>query len=91
MLARIDIRPISYKGGAPAINDLLGGQIPMSFNNGPESVGQFKRHAARAGVTTASRASFLPELPSMAETIPGYDVEVCAACWGPPGCPRTDR
>src|ERR1700704_333083 len=38
-LARININPISYKGGAPAINDLLGGQIPMSFNNGPESVG----------------------------------------------------
>ena len=41
-LAKIDISPISYKGGAPAINDLLGGQIPMSFNNGPELVGQFR-------------------------------------------------
>src|SRR5258706_15011456 len=39
-LARIDMNAIPYKGGAPAINDLLGGQIPMSFNNGPESVGQ---------------------------------------------------
>src|SRR6202047_3261102 len=39
-LANIDISAISYKGGALAINDLLGGQIPMSFNNGPESVGQ---------------------------------------------------
>src|ERR1700753_1708501 len=39
-LAKIDINAISYKGGAPAINDLLGGQIPMSFNNGPESVAQ---------------------------------------------------
>src|SRR4029450_5305499 len=39
-LARIDINAIPYKGGAPAINDLLGGQIPMSLNYGPESVGQ---------------------------------------------------
>src|ERR1700716_393563 len=39
-LARIDINAIPYKGGALAINDLLGGQIPMSFNNGPESVGK---------------------------------------------------
>ena len=39
-LAKVDIEAIPYKGGAPAINDLLGGQIPMSFNNGPESVGQ---------------------------------------------------
>jgi len=38
-LARIDLNAIPYKGGAPAINDLLGGQIPLSFNNGPESVG----------------------------------------------------
>ena len=46
-LAKIDINAIPYKGGAPAINDLLGGQIPMSFNNGPESVGQIAgRHAS---------------------------------------------
>src|SRR6202171_1703015 len=37
-LARIDLNAIPYKGGAPAINDLLGGQIPMSFHNGPESI-----------------------------------------------------
>src|SRR5713101_3562725 len=42
-LARIDLNAIPYKGGAPSINDLLGGQIPMSFNNGPESVGQIER------------------------------------------------
>ncbi len=41
-LAKIDLAAIPYKGGAPAINDLLGGQIPMSFNNGPESVGQLQ-------------------------------------------------
>ena len=41
-LAKIDIDAIPYKGGAPAINDLLGGQIPLSFNNGPESVGQIE-------------------------------------------------
>src|ERR1700716_4078912 len=58
-LAKIDLAGISYKGGAPAINDLLGGQIPMSFNNGPESVGQLEAGTVRAlAVTTASRASF---------------------------------
>ena len=41
-LAKIDLNPIPYKGGAPAINDLLGGQIPLSFNNGPELVGQLQ-------------------------------------------------
>jgi tripartite-type tricarboxylate transporter receptor subunit TctC len=56
-LAKIDINAIPYKGGAPAINDLLGGQIPMSFNNGPESVGQIEAGTVRAlAVTTASRS-----------------------------------
>ena len=83
-LAKIDIDAIPYKGGAPAINDLLGGQIPMSFNNGPESVGQFEAGTLRAlAVTTASRAPFLPDVPSMAETVPGYDTEVWWGLLGP--------
>jgi tripartite-type tricarboxylate transporter receptor subunit TctC len=88
-LAKIDLNAIPYKGGAPAINDLLGGQIPMSFNNGPESVGQLAAGTLRAlAVTTASRASFLPDVPSMAETVPGYDTEVWWGLLGPAGMPR---
>ena len=87
-LARIDITPIPYKGGAPAINDLLAGQIPMSFNNGPESVGQLEAGTVRAlAVTTASRAPFLPNVPSMGETVPGYDTEVWWGLLGPAGMP----
>ena len=87
-LTKIDINAIPYKGGAPAINDLLGGQIPMSFNNGPESVGQLAAGTVRAlAVTTASRASFLPEVPSMSETVPGYDTEVWWGLLGPAGMP----
>jgi tripartite-type tricarboxylate transporter receptor subunit TctC len=88
-LAKIDLNAIPYKGGAPAINDLLGGQIPMSFNNGPESVGQLEAGTLRAlAVTTASRASFLPNVPSMAETVPGYDTEVWWGLLGPAGMTR---
>jgi tripartite-type tricarboxylate transporter receptor subunit TctC len=87
-LAGIDINAISYKGGAPAVNDLLGGQIPMSFNNGPESVAQLKAGTLRAlAVTTISRAPFLPDVPSMAETVPGYDTEVWWGLLGPAGMP----
>src|SRR5258705_6131639 len=87
-LARIDINAIPYKGGALAINDLLGGQIPMSFNNGPESVRQLETGTVRAlAVTTASRASFLPNVPSMAEAVPGYDTEVWWGLLGPAGIP----
>ncbi|HEY5131056.1 MAG TPA: tripartite tricarboxylate transporter substrate binding protein [Bradyrhizobium sp.] len=87
-LAGIDLNAIPYKGGAPAINDLLGGQIPMSFNNGPESVGQIEAGTVRAlAVTTAARAPFLPNVPSMAETVPGYDTEVWWGLLGPAGMP----
>jgi tripartite-type tricarboxylate transporter receptor subunit TctC len=87
-LAHIDLDAIPYKGGAPAINDLLGGQITMSFNNGPESVGQIAAHTVRAlAVTTATRAPFLPDVPSMSEAVPGYDTEVWWGLLGPAGMP----
>ena len=89
-LAKVDIIAIPYKGGGPAMNDLLGGQIPMSFNNGPELVGQISAGTVRAlGVTTAKRAPFLPDVPSMAEAgVPGYDTEVWWGLLGPAGMPR---
>jgi tripartite-type tricarboxylate transporter receptor subunit TctC len=87
-LAKIDLNAIPYKGGMPAINDLLGGQIPMSFNNGPESVGQLQAGTVRAlAVTTAARAPFLPDVPSLSEAVPGYDTEVWWGLLGPGGMP----
>jgi tripartite-type tricarboxylate transporter receptor subunit TctC len=87
-LAKIDLNAIPYKGGAPSINDLLGGQIPMSFNNGPESVGQLQAGTLRAlAVTTADRAPFLPDVPSMSETVPGYDTGVWWGLLGPANLP----
>jgi tripartite-type tricarboxylate transporter receptor subunit TctC len=88
-LTKIDLGAIPYKGGAPAINDLLGGQIQLSFNNGPESVGQLQAGTVRAlGVTTAKRASFVPDVPSIGETVPGYDTEVWWGLLGPANLPR---
>jgi tripartite-type tricarboxylate transporter receptor subunit TctC len=87
-LAKIDIAAIPYKGGLPVINDLLGGQIPLSINNGPESVGQLQAGTVRAlAVTTAARASFLPDVPSLSETVPGYDTEVWWGLLGPAKLP----
>ena len=60
----------------------------MSFNNGPESVGQLGAGSVRAlAVTTASRASFLPDVPSLSETVPGYDTEVWWGLLGPAKLP----
>jgi tripartite-type tricarboxylate transporter receptor subunit TctC len=87
-IAKIDLNAIPYKGGAPSINDLLGGQIPLSFNNGPESVGQLQAGTLRAlAVTTADRAPFLPNVPSMSEAVPGYDTGVWWGLLGPGGMP----
>jgi tripartite-type tricarboxylate transporter receptor subunit TctC len=87
-LAKIDIAAIPYKGGAPAMNDLLSGQIQLSFNNGPESVGQIAAGTVRAlAVTSAARAPFLPDVPSIGETVPGYDTEVWWGLLGPGGMP----
>jgi tripartite-type tricarboxylate transporter receptor subunit TctC len=87
-LAGIDMAAISYKGGAPAINDLLGGQIPMSFNNTPEAMGQLEAGTLRAlAVTTASRTPFLPNVPAMSEAVSGYDTEVWWGLLGPAGMP----
>jgi tripartite-type tricarboxylate transporter receptor subunit TctC len=87
-LAKIDIEAIPYKGGAPAINDLLGGQIPMSFNNAPEALGQLAAGSLRAlAVTTTRRSPFLPDVPAMSETVPGYDTEVWWGLLGPAGMP----
>src|SRR5262249_368843 len=55
-LAKVDIATVAYRGGAPVINDLIGGHIPISINNAPESLPQIKAGTVRAlGVTTAQR------------------------------------
>ena len=87
-LAGIDLNAIPYKGGALAMNDLLGGQILLSLNNGPESIGQLQAGTVRAlAVTTAARTPLLPDVPSMSETVPGYDTEVWFGLLGPGGMP----
>lgn len=88
-MAKIDLVAIPYKGGAPAINDLLGGHLPLSFNNAPESLGQIASGKLRAlAVTTAARVPFLPDVPSMAEAgVPGYDTAVWWGLLGPNGVP----
>ena len=72
-MAKVDIAAVPYKGGAPALNDLMGGHIPMSFNNIPESIAQIRAGTVRPlGVTTATRSPVLPDVPTIAEAgLPG--------------------
>jgi tripartite-type tricarboxylate transporter receptor subunit TctC len=88
-MAKVDIAAVPYKGGGPSLNDLLGGHIPISFNNIPESIGQVQAGALRAlGVTTATRSPVLPEVPTIAESgLPGYDTGVWWGFLAPAGLP----
>jgi tripartite-type tricarboxylate transporter receptor subunit TctC len=88
-MAKIDITGIPYKGGAPVITDLLGGHLPISFNNAPESLGQITGGTLRAlAVTSATRAAFLPDVPTIAEAgVPGYDTAVWWGLLGPGNLP----
>lgn len=87
--AKIDIVSVPYKGGAPALNDLLGGHIPLTFNNIPESIGMLRAGSLRAlAVTTAARSPLLPDVPTVAESgLPGYDTGVWWGVIAPAGLP----
>ena len=87
-VAKVDIPVVAYRGGAPAINDLIGGHIPISFNNAPEALPQLSGGTVRAlGVSTAKRSPLLPDVPAIAEALPGYDTAVWWALLGPGGMP----
>ena len=88
-MAKVNITSVPYKGGAPVLTDLIGGQIPLSFNNIPESLGQVQAGAVRAlGVTTAERSPILPNVPTIAETgVAGYDTAVWWGVFAPAGLP----
>jgi tripartite-type tricarboxylate transporter receptor subunit TctC len=88
-LARVDIAGIPYKGGAPSLNDLIGGHVPLTFNNIPESIAHVKAGTVRSlGVTSAARSPVLPDVPTIAEAgVAGYDTGVWWGFLGPAGLP----
>ena len=92
-LAKVDIAGVPYKGGAPSLNDLMGGHIPLTFNNIPESIAQIRAGTVRPlGVTTAKRSAVLPDVPTIAESgLPGYDTGVWWAMLAPAGLPADIR
>ena len=70
----INIVHVPYRGTAPALTDLLGGQLQSVFDNLPGSIGHIKTGKLRAlGVDRAKRVAALPDVPTIAETVPGYE------------------
>lgn len=77
VLAGINIVHVAYRGTAPAVTDLLAGQVQVVFDNLPGSIGHIKAGNLRAlGVTAAKRVAALPDVPAISETVPGYEASV---------------
>jgi tripartite-type tricarboxylate transporter receptor subunit TctC len=74
-LAQVEMTHIPYRGGAPAINDLIPGRVDVIFDNAPSIVSHVRGGSLRGlAVTTRERIAIMPELPTIAETVPGFDV-----------------
>ena len=85
MMAGVDIQHVPYRGAAPAMTDLLAGQVQVYFVTTPSSMQYIKSGQLRAiAVTTAKRVPELPGLPAISEFVPGYD----ASAWYGLGAPK---
>ena len=74
IMAGIDMTHVPYRGGAPALTDLAGGQVQVAFMGPAASLGLVRSGSIRAlAVTSQSRAAVLPDLPTVAEFVPGYE------------------
>jgi tripartite-type tricarboxylate transporter receptor subunit TctC len=85
MMAGVDMVHVPYRGEAPAITDVLGGQLQVIFGTVPGSIEHIKAGRLRAlAVTTVSRFDNLPDVPALAEFVPGYE----ASTWYGIGAPK---
>jgi len=80
---------IPYNGDGPALVNLLGGQVPVKFDNLSTSIGHVRAGRLRAlGVTTPKRTDLLPEVPAISETLPGYEASIFNGMVAPAGTPK---
>jgi tripartite-type tricarboxylate transporter receptor subunit TctC len=87
-IAKIDLLHVPYRGSAPAIQDLLAGQVDMIFDNIPGSLAQVQNGmAVGLAVTSRQRSPAAPEFPAMAEFLPDFDVTSWGGICGPAGLP----
>ena len=90
VMAGVTMTHVPYKGSAPAIADLVGGQVQLMFDNLPSALPQIKAGRLRAlGVTSAQRAPALPDVPTIAESgLPGYEASSWFGLLAPAGTPK---
>ena len=89
LMAGVKMTHIPYKGTGPALIDLLGGQVQLMFGAMPAMVPQHKQGKIRGiAVTPSKRNGAVPEIPTVAETVPGYEAILWYACFGPKNLPK---
>ena len=90
-MAQVSMSHVPYRGSAPAITDLIGGQTTCMFDNLPSAMPHIKSGALRAvAVTTAKRSAALPEVPTIAESgVAGYDASSWFGMWAPASVPAS--
>jgi tripartite-type tricarboxylate transporter receptor subunit TctC len=88
-MAGIQLQHVPYKGVAPAINDVLGGQLPIVFASLPSALPHIKAGKLRAlAVSGEKRSPALPEVPAIAESVPGYNGTLWIGLFAPAGVPQ---
>ena len=88
-MAGTKLTHVPYKGTGPALNELLGGQIQLIFGNQSVMIPHVKSNRLRGiAVTTAKRSDAVPDIPTVAETVPGYEAATWAAVLGPKALPK---
>ena len=87
-MSGVKMEHIPYKGAAPAITDMLGNRVQVIFDNMPSIIGHLAPGALRAlAVTTATRSPELPDVPTVAETVPGYEASALFGMGAPKKTP----
>jgi len=88
MMTKTDIKHIAYKGSGPALQDVIAGHVQMMFDNTVSAWPQVRSGRVRAlGVATLQRLPSAPDLPAIAETLPGFDVSAWYGVFAPAGTP----
>jgi tripartite-type tricarboxylate transporter receptor subunit TctC len=88
MMSGVNMVHVPYRGGGPALTDLLGGQVQVTFSPMSTSIGYIRAGKLRAlAVTTAMRSELLPDVPTVAEFMPGYEASTWAGVAAPKSTP----
>ncbi len=89
MTAKVDIVHVPYKGGGPAVADLVGGKVDLLFTGAPVTMSHIKAGRLKLlAVTDSKRSAALPETPTMAESLPGFEFNNWYGIMAPGATPR---